>query len=63
MLSDLDIIKQLLSKSELDERERAFIKENINCVNWYLSQQEIEKIWGYKDIVNTHEVSRETPIQ
>lgn len=61
MLSDLDIIKQLLNKAELDERDRAFIRENINCINWYLSQQEIEKIYGYKDVVHSHDIDRSKP--
>lgn len=58
MLPDLDTIKGILSKPELDGKERAFIKENIKYINWYLYQQEIEKIYGYKDIVHSDDIDR-----
>lgn len=56
-----DKIDILLSKVELNEEERLFLKENISRIKWYLSQQDIEKIYGYKDIVHSHDIDRSKP--
>lgn len=56
-----DKIDTLLSKVELNEEERLFLRENISRIKWYLSQQDIEKIYGYKDVVHSHDIDRSKP--
>lgn len=56
-------IDTLLSKNQLTKEERHFLKENISNIKSYLSQQDVEKIYGYKTLINAYDISRERPKQ